>query len=73
MRAILVEALAEYIAAVNPANAREFEKLLSGFVLANIGAVRDDGRFLVKKNDEGIISSDVKRLECIYKARFKDF
>ena len=67
------ESQSRFIVAVDPKNAREFEKLLSGFVFASIGILKDDGRFIIKKNDAEIISSDVKRLEAVYKKRFKDF
>ena len=67
------ESQSRFIATVDPKNAREFEKLLSGFVFANIGTVKDDKAFVVKKNGEAIINSDVRKLEEIYKKRFKDF
>ncbi|MBD3303820.1 phosphoribosylformylglycinamidine synthase [Candidatus Woesearchaeota archaeon] len=67
------ESQSRFIVAVDPKNANEFEKILSGFVFANIGTVTGDGRFVIKKNDEEIISSDVRKLEEVYKRRFKDF
>jgi len=67
------ESQSRFIATIDPKNQEMFENMLSGFVLAKVGTVTNDGKFLIKNNDTDIISSDVKKVEQVYKERFKDF
>ena len=67
------ESQSRFIATIDPKNQEMFENMLSGFVLAKVGTVTNDGKFLIKNNDQEMISSDVKRVEQVYKERFNDF
>ncbi len=57
-----------FIITIDPENKERFEKEIQDFLFAQIGAVKDQ-EFIVNE----IIKTDVKKLEQIYKERFKDF
>jgi len=65
------ESASRFVVTINPSNKQEFDRQMKGFVFSEIGEVTDD-RFVLRFNDKEIISSDVKKLERIYKQRFKE-
>ncbi|MEE9525802.1 MAG: AIR synthase-related protein [Candidatus Woesearchaeota archaeon] len=67
------ESQSRFIITIDPAKKEEFEESMGGFKLTKIGAVKDNGKFIVKNNGEEVISTDVNRLSEIYKERFKDY
>lgn len=67
------ETQSRFIVTIDPENREEFEKLMDGFAFAQVGAVNEDSLFTVKENEKKVISSNVGRLEQVYKRRFKDF
>jgi len=62
------ESQSRFIITSDPKNRQEFEELMQNFVFAQIGEVKSN-EFIVNE----IIKTDVKKLEQIYKERFKDF
>ena len=62
------ETQSRFIIAIDPKNKEKFENEIENFVFGQIGVVKTN-EFIVN----GIIKTDVKKLEQIYKERFKDF
>lgn len=66
------ETQSRFIVTINPLNKDEFEKMLQGFVFAEIGKTVTE-RFTVKNRNETIIEMTVSEMDDIYKARFKEY
>jgi phosphoribosylformylglycinamidine synthase len=62
------ETQSRFIITIDPKNKEKFESLMENFVFGQIGIVKDEV-FIVN----GIIKTDVKKLEQIYKERFKEY
>ncbi|MBW2981674.1 phosphoribosylformylglycinamidine synthase [Candidatus Woesearchaeota archaeon] len=62
------ESQSRFIITINPKNKEEFENSMQNFVFAQIGIIKNQ-TFIVNE----IIKTDIKKLEHIYKERFKDF
>jgi phosphoribosylformylglycinamidine synthase len=62
------ESQSRFIVTINPKNKGAFEKAIQNFVFAEIGVVKNQ-EFIVNE----IIKTDVKKLEHIYKERFKEY
>ena len=62
------ESQSRFIVTINPKNKEKFENEMQDFLFSEIGVVKKE-TFIVN----GIIKTDVKKLEHNYKERFKDF
>jgi len=67
------ESQSRFIITINPSSKVGFEKEMKEFDITLLGAINENGKFLVKNKDDEIINADVHDLEEIYKERFKDF
>jgi len=67
------ESQSRFIITINPSSKVGFEKEMKEFDITLLGAINENGKFLVKNKDNEIINADVHDLEEIYKERFKDF
>ncbi|UCD04110.1 MAG: phosphoribosylformylglycinamidine synthase subunit PurL [Candidatus Woesearchaeota archaeon] len=65
------ESQSRFIVTIDPTNKEEFESEMKDFVFGEIGLVKNE-EFVIKNNKE-IINSNVKKLEEVYKERFKDY
>ena len=62
------ESQSRFIITIDPKNKEKFEKEMQDFLFSEIGVVKNE-IFIVN----GIIKTDIKKLEHVYKERFKDF
>ncbi|MBW2978188.1 phosphoribosylformylglycinamidine synthase subunit PurL [Candidatus Woesearchaeota archaeon] len=67
------ESQSRFVVTIDPKNKEEFEEAMKDFDLAKIGVVGDKGEFTVNNGEKEVIKSDVKKLEMVYKERFKDY
>ncbi len=66
------ETQSRFIVTIDASRKEEFENCMSDFEIGEIGQVTERG-FVIKNNDEEIISKNVPELDEIYKKRFKDY
>ena len=66
------ETQSRFIITIDASRKEEFENCMSDFEIGEIGQVTERG-FVIKNNDEEIISKNVPELDEIYKKRFKDY
>tara|TARA_Y100000034_G_scaffold136577_1_gene213934 strand:- start:1879 stop:4851 length:2973 start_codon:yes stop_codon:yes gene_type:complete len=66
------ESQSRFIVTIDPKNKTSFEKSMEGFTFKEIGVVKKD-EFVIKNREESIIKIDVKKLDEIYRRRFKEF
>jgi len=61
------------VVTVAPESRERFEELMKGRTFAQVGAVRDDNRFVIQHNGKTIVDSDVNKMSEPYKAPLRDF
>jgi phosphoribosylformylglycinamidine synthase subunit PurSL len=67
------ESQSRFIVTVAKDNIGKFEEEMSGFTFAKIGAVTDNNSLHISNGASTIIKIDIKKLEEVYKKRFKDY
>jgi phosphoribosylformylglycinamidine synthase subunit PurSL len=67
------ETQSRFIITIDPKNKQEFEENMKDFDIFEIGLVNENDQFIINNKDEKIIFTNVKKLEEVYKKRFKDF